>query len=190
MLHKHFHRWTWLEKSYLTSPSLLNVIRRILNMWNVLKTLYLVFCIFSLQECFQFILPALPHAIDLLREAMVGVKATHAALQQLPSSSPLLVNTHANTHTNTHTMERGTQCEEEDEEEDNRRRSRHAHNHHHHQHGSSHITAAAIAAKVMTWQGTPWPVYQRESTHRVQRVVNTAAARLSNTNHIEVIEDK
>uniref|UniRef100_A0A3Q3WBT5 Gephyrin n=1 Tax=Mola mola TaxID=94237 RepID=A0A3Q3WBT5_MOLML len=100
------------------------------------------------QECFQFILPALPHAIDLLREAMVGVKATHAALQQLPSSSPLLVNTHANTHTNTHTMERGTQCEEEDEEEDNRRRSRHAHNHHHHQHGSSHITAAAIAAKI------------------------------------------
>lgn len=100
----------------------------------------------SLQECFQFILPALPHAIDLLREATVGVKATHAALQQLPSS---MANTHANAHTNTHTMERGTQCEEmEDDDEDDRRRSRHSHNHHHHQHGSSHITAAAIAAKV------------------------------------------
>uniref|UniRef100_A0A3P9B7U7 Gephyrin n=1 Tax=Maylandia zebra TaxID=106582 RepID=A0A3P9B7U7_9CICH len=104
------------------------------------------------QECFQFILPALPHAIDLLREAMVRVKSTHAALEQLPSPSPLQANTYANTHTNTHTMERGTQCEEEDDEEEDRRRGRHAHNHHHHhhhhQHGSSHITAAAIAAKI------------------------------------------
>ncbi|XP_047466377.1 gephyrin a isoform X2 [Mugil cephalus] len=97
------------------------------------------------QECFQFILPALPHAIDLLREATVRVKSTHAALEQLPSPSPLL----GNTHSNTHTMERGTQCEEEEDEEEDRRRSRHAHNHHHHhQHGSSHITAAAIAAKI------------------------------------------
>uniref|UniRef100_A0A7N8Y038 Gephyrin n=1 Tax=Mastacembelus armatus TaxID=205130 RepID=A0A7N8Y038_9TELE len=42
------------------------------------------------QECFQFILPALPHAIDLLREATVRVKSTHAALEQLPSPSPLM----------------------------------------------------------------------------------------------------
>uniref|UniRef100_A0AAQ5Z8F3 Gephyrin n=1 Tax=Amphiprion ocellaris TaxID=80972 RepID=A0AAQ5Z8F3_AMPOC len=98
------------------------------------------------QECFQFILPALPHAIDLLREATVRVKSTHAALEQLPSPSPLLANTHTNTHSNTHTMERGTQCEEEEDEEEDRRRGRHVHNHHHH--GSSHITAAAIAAKV------------------------------------------
>ncbi|XP_071327256.1 LOW QUALITY PROTEIN: gephyrin a [Trachinotus anak] len=95
------------------------------------------------QECFQFILPALPHAIDLLREATVRVKSTHAALEQLPSPSPLLANTHANTHT----MERGTQCEEEEDEEDDQRRVQHVHNHHHPQHGSSHITAAAIAAK-------------------------------------------
>ncbi|XP_074547972.1 gephyrin a isoform X2 [Halichoeres trimaculatus] len=100
------------------------------------------------QECFQFILPALPHAIDLLREATVRVKSTHAALEQLPSPSSLMGNTHGNAHSNTHTMERGTQCEEEEEEEEDRRRGRHAHNHHHHQHGSSHITAAAIAAKI------------------------------------------
>ncbi|XP_049918355.1 gephyrin a isoform X3 [Epinephelus moara] len=100
------------------------------------------------QECFQFILPALPHAIDLLREATVRVKSTHTALEQLPSPSPLLANTHINTHTNTHTMERGTQCEEEEDEEEDRRRGRHVHNHHHHQHSSSHITAAAIAAKI------------------------------------------
>ncbi|XP_031735926.1 gephyrin-like [Anarrhichthys ocellatus] len=105
------------------------------------------------QECFQFILPALPHAIDLLREATVMVKSTHAALEQLPSPSPLLANTHIDTHINMHTMERGTQCEDEedeDDEEEDRRRGPHVHNHHHHhhhQHGSSHITAAAIAAK-------------------------------------------
>ncbi|XP_037097420.1 gephyrin a isoform X2 [Syngnathus acus] len=105
------------------------------------------------QECFQFILPALPHAIDLLREATVRVKSVHAALEQLPSPSSLL----SNAHSNSHTMERGTQCEEEDEEEEEEeeeedmRRGRHAHHHHHHhhhQHGSSHITAAAIAAKI------------------------------------------
>ncbi|XP_034381339.1 gephyrin-like [Cyclopterus lumpus] len=108
------------------------------------------------QECFQFILPALPHAIDLLREAIVRVNSTHAALEQLPSPSPLLANTHIDAHINMHTMERGTQCEddeeedEDEEEEEDRRRGPHVHNHHHHhhhQHGSSHITAAAIAAK-------------------------------------------
>ncbi|KAJ4939847.1 hypothetical protein JOQ06_029283, partial [Pogonophryne albipinna] len=55
------------------------------------------------QECFQFILPALPHAIDLLREAIVQVKNTHAALEQLPSPSPLLANMHLDS--NMHTME-------------------------------------------------------------------------------------
>uniref|UniRef100_A0A286XRS2 Gephyrin n=1 Tax=Cavia porcellus TaxID=10141 RepID=A0A286XRS2_CAVPO len=41
------------------------------------------------QECFQFILPALPHAIDLLRDAIVKVKETE---------------------------DKGVQCEEEEEE--------------------------------------------------------------------------
>ncbi|XP_063765246.1 gephyrin a [Eleginops maclovinus] len=114
------------------------------------------------QECFQFILPALPHAIDLLREAVVRVKSTHAALEQLPSPSPLLPNTHIDTHSNMHTMERGTQCEDEEDEEEDMRRGRHVHNHHHHhhQHGSSHITAAAIAAKtshaVVMAKGAPY----------------------------------
>ncbi|KAK5885796.1 hypothetical protein CesoFtcFv8_016896 [Champsocephalus esox] len=115
------------------------------------------------QECFQFILPALPHAIDLLREAIVQVKNTHAALEQLPSPSPLLANMHLDS--NMHTMERGTQCEDEDEddEDEDMRRGRHVHNHHHHhhlQHGSSHITAAAIAAKtshaVVMAKGAPY----------------------------------
>ncbi|CAL8271153.1 unnamed protein product [Merluccius merluccius] len=117
------------------------------------------------QECFQFILPALPHAVDLLRDASVRIKSTHSALEQLPSPPPPSLSQLTNSHNNnnaTHTVEQGTQCEEEDEEEEEERRrggGRHAHNHHHHhhhqqqqhhphQHGSSHITAAAIAAKI------------------------------------------
>lgn len=141
---------------------------------NYLKPIHLCKCcclfecvVLYLQECFQFILPALPHAIDLLREASVRVKSTHAALEQLPSPSPL-TNTHSNMHSNMHTMERGTQCEEEEEEEEDRRRGRqalnhHHHHHHHHQHGSSHITAAAIAAKVTCVQDTPGPVMVLET---------------------------
>uniref|UniRef100_A0A8C7RV44 Gephyrin n=1 Tax=Oncorhynchus mykiss TaxID=8022 RepID=A0A8C7RV44_ONCMY len=95
------------------------------------------------QECFQFILPALPHAIDLLRDAVVKVKDVHEALEDLPSpppplSPPLTLNSIA-----------CTQTEDKDH---------HAHHHHHthsHSHGhNSHITAAAIAAKV----NTQWPV--------------------------------
>jgi len=42
------------------------------------------------QECFQFILPALPHAIDLLRDAIVKVKEVHDELEDLPSPPPPL----------------------------------------------------------------------------------------------------
>ncbi|KAK0132206.1 Gephyrin [Merluccius polli] len=130
------------------------------------------------QECFQFILPALPHAVDLLRDASVRIKSTHSALEQLPSPPPPSLSQLTNSHNNnnaTHTVEQGTQCEEEDEEEEEERRrggGRHAHNHHHHhhhhqqqqhhphQHGSSHITAAAIAAKtshaVVMAKGAPY----------------------------------
>uniref|UniRef100_A0A8C5B3Q0 Gephyrin a n=1 Tax=Gadus morhua TaxID=8049 RepID=A0A8C5B3Q0_GADMO len=72
------------------------------------------------QECFQFILPALPHAVDLLRDALVRVKATHSALEQLPSPPPglsQLTNSH-NVNNVTHTVEQGTQCEDEDEDEE------------------------------------------------------------------------
>uniref|UniRef100_A0A8C7RPM2 Gephyrin n=1 Tax=Oncorhynchus mykiss TaxID=8022 RepID=A0A8C7RPM2_ONCMY len=56
------------------------------------------------QECFQFILPALPHAIDLLRDAVVKVKDVHEALEDLPSpppplSPPLTLNSIACTQT-------------------------------------------------------------------------------------------
>uniref|UniRef100_A0A8C8CCM4 Gephyrin n=1 Tax=Oncorhynchus tshawytscha TaxID=74940 RepID=A0A8C8CCM4_ONCTS len=56
------------------------------------------------QECFQFILPALPHAIDLLRDAVVKVKDIHEALEDLPSpppplSPPLTLNSIACTQT-------------------------------------------------------------------------------------------
>ncbi|XP_029585476.1 gephyrin isoform X2 [Salmo trutta] len=106
------------------------------------------------QECFQFILPALPHAIDLLRDAVVKVKEVHDALEDLPSpppplSPPLTLNSVACTQTE-------EKCEDDEDEkmkdigaastEDHH----HAHSHHRHSHShghNSHITAAAIAAK-------------------------------------------
>lgn len=98
------------------------------------------------QECFQFILPALPHAIDLLRDAVVKVKDVHDALQDLPSPPPPL-SPPARLSPPRHTKDCGVQCEEEEEEErkSNSLTSNHL--------GSSHITAAAIAAK----RGTPPP---------------------------------
>ncbi|KAJ3613804.1 hypothetical protein NHX12_020050 [Muraenolepis orangiensis] len=60
------------------------------------------------QECFQFILPALPHAVDLLRDAAVRIKATHSALEQLPSPPPPPLSQLTNSHNNnnaTHTVE-------------------------------------------------------------------------------------
>uniref|UniRef100_A0A674A615 Gephyrin n=1 Tax=Salmo trutta TaxID=8032 RepID=A0A674A615_SALTR len=110
------------------------------------------------QECFQFILPALPHAIDLLRDAVVKVKDVHEALEDLPSpppplSPPLTLNSIACTQTE----DKGVQCEDDDDDEDDEKmkdrclvstEDHHAH-HHHHSHGhNSHITAAAIAAKI------------------------------------------
>uniref|UniRef100_A0A4W5JZ46 Gephyrin n=1 Tax=Hucho hucho TaxID=62062 RepID=A0A4W5JZ46_9TELE len=69
------------------------------------------------QECFQFILPALPHAIDLLRDAVVKVKEVHDALEDLPSpppplSPPLTLNSVACTQTE----EKGVQCEDDEDE--------------------------------------------------------------------------
>ncbi|XP_014066752.1 gephyrin a isoform X1 [Salmo salar] len=110
------------------------------------------------QECFQFILPALPHAIDLLRDAVVKVKDVHEALEDLPSpppplSPPLTLNSIACTQTE----DKGVQCEDDDDDEDDEKmkdrclvstEDHHTHHHHSHSHGhNSHITAAAIAAK-------------------------------------------
>ncbi|XP_045579574.1 gephyrin a isoform X8 [Salmo salar] len=111
------------------------------------------------QECFQFILPALPHAIDLLRDAVVKVKDVHEALEDLPSpppplSPPLTLNSIACTQTE----DKGVQCEDDDDDEDDEKmkdrclvstEDHHTHHHHSHSHGhNSHITAAAIAAKI------------------------------------------
>ncbi|XP_041704123.1 gephyrin isoform X11 [Coregonus clupeaformis] len=111
------------------------------------------------QECFQFILPALPHAIDLLRDAVVKVKEVHDALEDLPSpppplSPPLTLNSVACTQTE----EKGVQCEDDEDEKtkdigvastEDHHHHTHSHHRHSHSHGhNSHITAAAIAAKI------------------------------------------
>ncbi|XP_035284642.1 gephyrin a isoform X19 [Anguilla anguilla] len=98
------------------------------------------------QECFQFILPALPHAIDLLRDAVVKVKETHDELEDLPSPPPPLSPPPA-TGPRKQTEDKGVQCEEEDEEKKDSGVASTEDS------ASSHITAAAIAAK----KGKPRP---------------------------------
>ncbi|XP_028981289.1 gephyrin a isoform X5 [Esox lucius] len=108
------------------------------------------------QECFQFILPALPHAIDLLRDAVVKVKEVHDALEDLPSPPPpLSPPLNLNSVACTQTEDKGVQCEDDDDDKmkdggmaSNDDHHGHSHHRHAHSHGhNSHITAAAIAAK-------------------------------------------
>ncbi|XP_046711889.1 gephyrin-like isoform X3 [Silurus meridionalis] len=93
------------------------------------------------QECFQFIMPALPHAIDLLRDAIVKVKEVHNALEDLPSPPPPLSPLPV-TSPHKHTEDKSIQCEEEEEEKKDSGVASTEDS------GSSHITAAAIAAKI------------------------------------------
>ncbi|XP_036397491.1 gephyrin a isoform X3 [Megalops cyprinoides] len=93
------------------------------------------------QECFHFILPALPHAIDLLRDAVVKVKEVHDELEDLPSPPPPLSPPPAS-GPHKQTEDKGVQCEEEDEEKKDSGVASTEDS------ASSHITAAAIAAKI------------------------------------------
>ncbi|XP_063118529.1 gephyrin isoform X23 [Rattus norvegicus] len=93
------------------------------------------------QECFQFILPALPHAIDLLRDAIVKVKEVHDELEDLPSPPPPL-SPPPTTSPHKQTEDKGVQCEEEEEEKKDSGVASTEDS------SSSHITAAALAAKI------------------------------------------
>ncbi|KAG1941888.1 gephyrin [Pimephales promelas] len=93
------------------------------------------------QECFQFILPALPHAIDLLREAVVKVKEVPNELEDLPSPPPPL-SPLPGSSPHRQTEDKGVQCEEEEEEKKDSGVASTEDS------SSSHITAASIAAKI------------------------------------------
>ncbi|XP_062324388.1 gephyrin b isoform X3 [Osmerus eperlanus] len=93
------------------------------------------------QECFQFILPALPHAIDLLRDAVVKVKEAADELEDLPSPPPPL-SPPPNSSPRRQTEDKGVQCEDEDEEKKDSGVASTEDS------SSSHITAASIAAKI------------------------------------------
>ncbi|XP_047243493.1 gephyrin b isoform X6 [Girardinichthys multiradiatus] len=93
------------------------------------------------QECFQFILPALPHAIDLLRDAVVKVKEAVDELEDLPSPPPPL-SPPPNSSPRRQTEDKGVQCEDEDEEKKDSGVASTEDS------SSSHITAASIAAKI------------------------------------------
>ncbi|XP_033846777.1 gephyrin b isoform X2 [Periophthalmus magnuspinnatus] len=99
------------------------------------------------QECFQFILPALPHAIDLLRDAVVRVKEASDGLEELPSPPPPLSPPNRSpppplSPPRTHTQDKGVQCEDEDEDKKDSGVASTEDS------SSSHITAASIAAKI------------------------------------------
>ncbi|XP_051953941.1 gephyrin-like isoform X5 [Xyrauchen texanus] len=93
------------------------------------------------QECFQFILPALPHAIDLLRDAIVKVKEVPNELEDLPSPPPPLSPPHTSSPLQ-QTEDKGVQCEDEEEEKKDSGVASTEDS------SSSHITAASIAAKI------------------------------------------
>ncbi|AWP20285.1 putative gephyrin [Scophthalmus maximus] len=93
------------------------------------------------QECFQFILPALPHAIDLLRDAVVKVKEAADELEDLPSPPPPL-SPPLNSSPRRLTEDKGVQCEEDDDEKKDSGVASTEDS------SSSHITAASIAAKI------------------------------------------
>uniref|UniRef100_A0A672QCM0 Gephyrin b n=1 Tax=Sinocyclocheilus grahami TaxID=75366 RepID=A0A672QCM0_SINGR len=93
------------------------------------------------QECFQFILPALPHAIDLLREAVVKMKEVPNELEDLPSPPPPPSPLPASSP-HRQTEDKGVQCEDEEEEKKDSGVASTEDS------SSSHITAASIAAKV------------------------------------------
>ncbi|XP_026871398.1 gephyrin b isoform X5 [Electrophorus electricus] len=93
------------------------------------------------QECFQFILPALPHAIDLLREAVVKVKEVANELEDLPSPPPPL-SPPPGSSPHRQTEDKGVQCEEEEEEKKDSGVASAEDS------SSSHLTAASIAAKI------------------------------------------
>ncbi|XP_037688424.1 gephyrin isoform X2 [Choloepus didactylus] len=112
------------------------------------------------QECFQFILPALPHAIDLLRDAIVKVKEVHDELEDLPSPPPPL-SPPPTTSPHKQTEDKGVQCEEEEEEKKDSGVASTEDS------SSSHITAAAIAAKKHPFYNQYWLL----SWHTVSRPI-------------------
>ncbi|XP_012691075.2 gephyrin b isoform X7 [Clupea harengus] len=93
------------------------------------------------QECFHFILPALPHAIDLLRDAVVKMKEVPNELEDLPSPPPPLSPPPGGSPLK-QTEDKGVQCEDDDEEKKDSGIASTEDS------SSSHITAASIAAKI------------------------------------------
>ncbi|KAM9646537.1 gephyrin isoform 2-T2 [Trichechus inunguis] len=117
------------------------------------------------QECFQFILPALPHAIDLLRDAIVKVKEVHDELEDLPSPPPPL-SPPPTTSPHKQTEDKGVQCEEEEEEKKDSGVASTEDS------SSSHITAAAIAAKKHPFYTSPAVVIMAHGEQPIPGLIN------------------
>ncbi|XP_077113210.1 gephyrin isoform X12 [Ranitomeya variabilis] len=127
------------------------------------------------QECFQFILPALPHAIDLLRDAIVKVKEVHDELEDLPSPPPPL-SPPPTTSPHKQTEDKGVQCEEEEEEKKDSGVASTEDS------SSSHITPATIAAKTH-------PSIRPSRHSKVHKIPEHSCSHHSSINASEMIPD-
>ncbi|XP_075699750.1 gephyrin isoform X13 [Rhinoderma darwinii] len=127
------------------------------------------------QECFQFILPALPHAIDLLRDAIVKVKEVHDELEDLPSPPPPL-SPPPTTSPHKQTEDKGVQCEEEEEEKKDSGVASTEDS------SSSHITPATIAAK-------NHPSIRPSRHSKVHKIPEHSCSHHSSINASEMIPD-
>ncbi|XP_069806761.1 gephyrin isoform X6 [Dendropsophus ebraccatus] len=125
------------------------------------------------QECFQFILPALPHAIDLLRDAIVKVKEVHDELEDLPSPPPPL-SPPPTTSPHKQTEDKGVQCEEEEEEKKDSGVASTEDS------SSSHITPATIAAKTL-------PSIRPSRHSKVHKIPENSCSHHSSINASEMI---
>ncbi|XP_056402180.1 gephyrin isoform X21 [Hyla sarda] len=124
------------------------------------------------QECFQFILPALPHAIDLLRDAIVKVKEVHDELEDLPSPPPPL-SPPPTTSPHKQTEDKGVQCEEEEEEKKDSGVASTEDS------SSSHITPATIASKT-------YPSIRPSSHSKVHKIPEHSCSHHSSINASEM----
>ncbi|XP_066918875.1 gephyrin-like [Clytia hemisphaerica] len=122
------------------------------------------------QECFEFILPALPHAFDLVSSNEENVSQTHSKMQKSPSPLPMdneaPTTDFQNGHMNSHDTDR-----------DSGNYSAHNHHHHHHHHHDHNLPLDDSASGIIclvpgcdgsSSMGTPPPHSNRQSIESLQ----------------------
>lgn len=120
------------------------------------------------QECFEFVLPALPHAFELVSNDVENVNQTHSKMQQ--TSSPSIDNEEALYAT---PIRHGDSSRYTDRDSGNYSSHSHSHNHHHHDHlpldeSSSGIICLVPGCDGSSSLGPPSPHSNRQSIESLQ----------------------